>query len=316
MTLLSLSATRLTWRINRFEVRAIVIATIVATAVTAGVVNWMRSSGYVDCLVGGGSGFDGQPSVACLEILDSGMWFERIARASLGLVPVFPFLAGLLLGVPVVARELDRGTARLAWSLGPSRLRWYLQRLLPVLAAIAVTSLAIGIVAEWLVQLYAPGVDLANSFAGFHSRGVLVMTSALLLGAIGVLVGAILGRLLPAIFLALLLGGVTLVAVSEVHKQVLKPEAVAKPETAMFTENDLWMDGKFQHPDGRLMTWDELVAEDPTVMEQGVEYPYVQLVIPGERYRSVELREAAAHGVLIVGFLAGAGVVVARRRPG
>ena len=51
----------------------------------------------------------------------------------MGLLIFLSFAAGLFLGVPVVARELERGTARLAWSLAPSRMRWYLARLLPLL---------------------------------------------------------------------------------------------------------------------------------------------------------------------------------------
>ena len=51
-------------------------------------------------------------------------WLNRIARLSVSIVPVFPLVAGLLAGGPIVARELESGTARLAWSLGPSRLRW------------------------------------------------------------------------------------------------------------------------------------------------------------------------------------------------
>ena len=43
------------------------------------------------------------------------------------------YAIGLFLGVPVIARELERGTVRLAWWLTPSRWRWYLARLLPIL---------------------------------------------------------------------------------------------------------------------------------------------------------------------------------------
>ena len=38
---------------------------------------------------------------------------------------VVTYAVGLFLGVPIVARELERGTVRLAWSLAPSRWRWY-----------------------------------------------------------------------------------------------------------------------------------------------------------------------------------------------
>ena len=53
---------------------------------------------------------------------------------------VFPVVAGLLAGGPIVARELESGTARLAWSLGPSRLRWFVQRAVPILASVLVAG--------------------------------------------------------------------------------------------------------------------------------------------------------------------------------
>ena len=35
------------------------------------------------------------------------------------------YVIGAFLGVPIVGRELERGTTRLAWSLAPSRWRWF-----------------------------------------------------------------------------------------------------------------------------------------------------------------------------------------------
>ena len=43
-----------------------------------------------------------------------------------------PFAVGLFLGVPVVAREVEGRTAPIAWTLSRSRLRWLLQRVIPL----------------------------------------------------------------------------------------------------------------------------------------------------------------------------------------
>ena len=73
--------------------------------------------------------------VACQRALDA---FDD-AQRSLGGLLLTPLLLvtyaiGLFLGVPIVARELERGTVRLAWSLAPSRWRWYLRsRCCPIL---------------------------------------------------------------------------------------------------------------------------------------------------------------------------------------
>ena len=307
---MSFAATRLTYRINRFEIRAILAATALSIVVSALVIWWLRTSGYAECIVAT------EITVGCLELQGLGAWATRIASVSLQLATAFPVLAGLLLGVPLIARELDKGTARLAWSLGPQRRRWYLQRVLPVVVVVAVAAMAIGIVAEQLTALFSPGVDLASSFTGFRGRGVLLATGAVLVVSVAVAVGAIVGRQIPTLAVALVLGGLTLVAVGEVHRRILDPEAVRLTGENYYTHDLPVGDGRFELPDGRVVTYDELVTIDPTIAERGFDYPYVQFGIPRERYREIETREAVAHVVLSVGFLAAGAVVVGRRKPG
>jgi hypothetical protein len=84
----------------------------------------------------------------------------------------------------------------------------------------------------------------------------------------------------------------------------------------IYSDRNLYIDSRFQLPDGSLATWEQLVAIDPSVMENGPNYPNVALIIPGDRYRAVEGREALAElGIAALLLVAGA-VVVLRRRPG
>ena len=310
-----LSATRLTYRINRFEIHAIAIATILSVVVSAIVVSWLTQSSYNTCT---GDEF-GNVSARCMNLSAIGDWMIRIARMSLSLVTIFPFVAGLILCTPLVAREIDRGTARLAWSLSPSRLRWYVQRIAPVLLVLAVAGLIIGVVADRLLGAMQPQDDLANSFSGFHGRGILIATNALVLGATAIALGAVLGRPMQTLLLSLILGGLILLAVGEVHRKAILPsEAVADASSDFgpYGDRNLYIDNRFQLPDGRLVTWDELTVIDPRVMEFGPEYPNIQLVIPGERYREIEAREAIAELAIAALLVAIGGFVVLRRRPG
>jgi hypothetical protein len=305
-----LAATRLTYRINRFEIRAVLLATIVSVAVSALVIGWLRNSGYDSCI----DAVDATPT--CLQLQGIGGWVTRIANLSMRLAGFFPILAGLLLGAPLVARELERGTARLAWSLGPGRRRWYLQRVLPVLVVVTLAAMTIGIVAEQLTALFNPDVDLGRSFTGFGDRGVLLATGALLVASVAVAVGAVVGRQIPTIAIALVLGGLTLLAVGEIDRRTLEPEAVRLTGESSYTHDLPLGDGRFELPDGRIVTYDELVAIDPTIAERGFDYPYVQVGIPRERYREIEAREAVADVALSLVFLATGAAVVLRRRPG
>ena len=306
------TAARLTYRINRFEIRTIAIASVLSVAVSAAVVSWMSSSGYASCV----AYFSDPPSVACLQLMEIGVWANKITSLSLNLVPLFPFVAGLLLGTPVIARELDRGTARLAWSLGPSRMRWFAARVGPMLLITLVACFAIGIVADWIVALYNPGVDLANSFVVYHQRGVLIATSGFLLTSIAIGLGAVVGRTMPTLILALVLGGATVTAITGVSSNALVSEAIPLDQSS--GNDDLQLDSRFQLPDGRLVTWDELTVIDPESMnaEFGPPYPYVPLGIPGGRHREIEAREAIAEIAAGLAFLGLGALVVSRRRPG
>ena len=88
---------------------------------------------------------------------------------------------------------------------------------------------------------------------------------------------------------------------------------------------DKFIDQKFVLPDGTLVGYDYFFSQgdgglggqgDPFDEFGNPKFPMVNIVIPGERYRFVEAREA---GVLIGGSLIAlliAGFVVVRRRPG
>jgi ABC-type transport system involved in multi-copper enzyme maturation permease subunit len=307
-----LVATRLTYRINRFEIVAIGVATLLSVVVSAAVVAWLTQSGYTTCR---GDEF-GNLEPRCLNMSAIGDWVLKIDRVSLSLVPIFPFIAGLVLGAPLVAREIDRGTARLAWSLSPSRLRWYVHRVAPVLVVLGATAMVIGVVADRLLAAVITDEDLANSFMGFHGRGVLIATGTLLIGSTAIAVGAVLGRTMQTLLLSLVLGGLLLTAVSEVDQKVFMPNDTVVDASNNYSDRNLYIDSRFQLPDGSLATWEELVAIDPSVMENGPNYPNVSLMIPGDRYRAIEGREALAElGIAVLLLVAGA-VVVLRRRPG
>jgi hypothetical protein len=124
------------------------------------------------------------------------------------IVTFLPLLAGVFLGVPLLAREHEQRTLLLAWSqdITPQRWLWTKFALLGVLtaAAAAAVSAAAGHL-EATVSI-ATGKSLFSLFSGtgFLVTGILplaVQTVAWL--AIGVALGAAYRRTLPAIFTAL-----------------------------------------------------------------------------------------------------------------
>ena len=184
----------------------------------------------------------------------------------MGLLIFLSFAAGLFLGVPIVARELERGTARLAWSLAPSRMRWFLARMLPVLVLLAILTFVAGIATDRYVASTTAETDLSNSFTGFGFRGLLIASRAVFVFAVGVAVGAIVARALPAVILAAVIATIGLAGGERVHQMILASEAVAipmDPNNNNPSQGDLYIDQKFVLPDGTLVDYGYFGGADP-----------------------------------------------------
>lgn len=128
------------------------------------------------------------------------------------LMQLVPVLLGAFAGAPVLARELETGTFRYAWTQGFGRERWTIAKL--VLLAVVVTALAgaLGEVFAWFFQPFLP-VEGMNVLAAavFQTRGVAFAAWALAAFAIGAFFGMLLRRIVPAmavtvgVYLALVL---------------------------------------------------------------------------------------------------------------
>lgn len=240
----------------------------------------------------------------------------RVGVVLTALLVGIPLLAGAMLGITVVAREIERGTARLAWSLATSRVRWFLARLLPILALFAAITFVAGVGADRLEASFRPGVDMTTSFDAFGTRGVLVAARALLVLAIAVAVGAVMGRVLPSLLVTAAIAAFALPGISMVHQAVLRGEAVPHDDF-QYDSGALYVDQLFRIPDGRLVGWDYFteIREEPYDFNGNARYPEVIMAVPGERYRFVELREVAALGGASLIVLVLALAVTNRRRP-
>ena len=145
---------------------------------------------------------------------------ESQASPIFGFMAILPFVTGVFLGGPLIAREIERGTTRLAWSIAPSRLRWYLSRMLPIVVAVVAITFAAGLATDRLTAAISPNVDIANSFDSFGQRGVLVAITALVIAAGAIGLGAVTGRVLPTVILALILGTLGITGVDEAPRRV------------------------------------------------------------------------------------------------
>jgi hypothetical protein len=118
-----------------------------------------------------------------------------------------PVLAGMFLGVSLIAREAENGTFRLAWTQAASRTRWLVAQIVP--GACLLTLVALGLGAEFRWWL-APFPNLGpGRFRTVWSPFVFSLSPLPLAGwvlfalALGVFLGAAIWRTVPAVAVTL-----------------------------------------------------------------------------------------------------------------
>jgi len=115
-----------------------------------------------------------------------------------------PALLGMFWGAPLVARELESGTYRLAWTQSVTRRRWLSVRIALVgMAALAVAGLASWLVSWWFTPLDAVNLNRFDPSL-FTARGIVAIGYAGFAFALGVTTGALTRRTLPAMTTTLL----------------------------------------------------------------------------------------------------------------
>src|SRR5450755_2221646 len=81
------------------------------------------------------------------------------------LLQLVPVLIGAFVGAPVLARELETGTFRYAWTQGFGRWRWTLAKLVPLAVAVAAATGAFSVLLSWYYQPYFATGNKAASFS-------------------------------------------------------------------------------------------------------------------------------------------------------
>ena len=124
--------------------------------------------------------------------------YTLLQNAVVALVLVGPAVLGIFWGAPLIAREFETGTFRLAWTQGVTRLRW-----LAVKVGLGgVASLAAGVALSLAATWWSAPVDAVNqnrfSPSVFQVHGIVPGGYALFAFTLGVTTGVLFRRVLPA----------------------------------------------------------------------------------------------------------------------
>jgi hypothetical protein len=172
-----------------------------------------------------------QTSPACAELITNFNFMNHVLQGGY-VLQLVPALIGAFVGAPLLARELETGTFRYAWTQGFERWRWALAKLVALAIVVFAAAGALSMLFSWY---YAPyfatrndALSLAESSpfssALFNLRGVSFPAWTLLAFAIGALAGMLIRRVVPAIVATLAIyTAVALLAGNVLRQHYLAP---------------------------------------------------------------------------------------------
>lgn len=322
-----MTAARVLLRPHRIELVASGVLAAVMVAVGAGTVLRMVAFGIPGpCFAG-----DADRPAGCAQYFPGAIQayseaLQMLVPPAFGATLAVPMIAAVVVGLALVARELEQQTTVLAWSLSPSRVGWLLRRAVPAALGLLVVGLVAGELGDALEGIRSPAVDPFRSLEELGARGPSVAAAALLAFGVALLAGAAIARQLPTLLIA---GGcivALLFGVGQLTDAWLRGDSVVDV-TAHMRIGDRYVDGMIRTPAGEFIPTDEVFARygaDADAIFQGMSdsvetsrngFAYAARYVPGELYPIATARITLVAGAIGLLSIAAAALVVHRRRP-
>ena len=309
-----MTALRLAWRLQRAEILFVAALCLGLAAAAAWLAFDMRSI-FAHCEPGG------PPEAPCGVIYAFQNSYGNAVQTMDLVVGLVPFIAGLVLGVPIVCREVEHRTALIAWPLARSRLRWLAWRSIPVFAVALVLVAVLAVASNEMWRAYFPTSDIG--FAEYESRGIPLVTRPALMLAVGLAAGAVIGRLLPSLLVGIGLSVAVLVGFGVVLPYWVPSAELTGGELVVFGPGPLRTGAEYRLASGEIVSaqegeifmqslYEESGGEEPDPAEMPEQIMYG---ISADRYPEVLLRESLAITAVALAVTATAVMIVRRRRP-
>jgi hypothetical protein len=172
-------------------------------------------------------------SITCANMTsDFTITYDHTATLIPALLQAVPALIGAFVGAPVLARELETGTFRYAWTQGFGRRRWTLAKLLPLAVLVTAAAGVFSLLFSWYYQPFiADGQYGPLTAIVFDLRGIAFAAWTLVAFALGALAGILIRRVVPAIVATLAAYATLAVAAGLFLRQhYLTPLVISSPD--------------------------------------------------------------------------------------
>ena len=181
-----------------------------------------------DCLVADGC------DRATAATLFAGRYQSPVILCSLLLMAV-PLLLGLFWGAPLVAQEREAGTHQLVWTQSVSRTGWLAVKLGVTLGLATALSGTLSLLLTWAASRYDEVTGERFGAVAFASRNLAPLGYTVFAVALGVLLGVVLRRVVPAMALTFALAAVVGVLLpTAIRPHLQTPLTLEEPFTAEF----------------------------------------------------------------------------------
>ena len=170
----------------------------------------------------------------CPTAFNSFVNTDSTLRTWLGiLVIVVPGLMGIFWGAPLVAREWETGTFRLAWTQSITRGRWLTVKL----GVLGLAAMIVAGLLSLMVTMWASPLDTAtmNVFGTFDQRDLVPIGYGAFAFALGVLAGVVIRRTLPAMATTV----VAFVGARLAFSELLRPHLIAPMVRSMALDSNI-----------------------------------------------------------------------------
>jgi len=167
--------------------------------------------------------------------------YGKLFYAGLVVMYLVPALIGIFWGAPLISRELETGTFRLAWNQSVTRTRWTLGKLSLIGLASVATAGLLSLAISW----WASPIDHALSYgqSGSHflrlsplvfgARGVAPLGYGAFAFALGVTAGVLIRRAVPAMAVTLVVfAAVQILMATLVQPHLIPPVQTTAPFNA------------------------------------------------------------------------------------
>ena len=289
-----MGALRLAWRLQRWELVSLA-AFVLAVVIAQVAIGWRMEeiqAGAPGCF-GQAYGPAGSDQGSCEASFRAYSALQQIGPYAAVPATLSPFLIGLLLGPPLIGREIEGRTAPIAWSLSRSRRRWLALRGIPIIGLALAALLLVGLSGQTVARQLAagePGFDAAVAPAPLLvARGALALS-------VGLAAGAIIGRTFAAVLATAFVLVVAHVGLTAGMDAWMAAEAQpVEQSSGMESGSKIYDSGLRNDETGEMVTFAEYYANNTVDETAEMPPPGMTLMawqIPGSEYPTRMAREA------------------------